>query len=86
MSTTDTGGRTAQILAEMADLHPQGMAPAAIFNDQGIFELEREKIFSRSWVYVAHESEVREEGDYVLRYILDVPLIVVRGEEGVVHV
>ena len=72
--------RAEQILAEMAELHPQGMAPAAIFNDAGIFAMERERIFARSWVYLAHESEIRDQGDYVLRHILDVPLVVVRGE------
>lgn len=84
--TEGQSARAQQVLAEMADLHPQGMAPAAIFNDPGIFALEREKVFARSWIYLAHESEIRDHGDYVLRYILDIPLIVVRGEEGAVHV
>lgn len=84
--TEGQSARALQVLAEMADLHPQGMAPAAIFNDPGIFALEREKVFARSWIYLAHESEIRDHGDYVLRYILDIPLIVVRGEEGAVHV
>lgn len=74
--------RAEAILDEMATLHPQGEAPAAIFNDPAIFALEREKVFARSWVYLAHESEIPEEGDYVLRYILDDPLVVVRGEDG----
>ena len=74
--------RAHEILDEMAELHPTGQAPAGIFNDPGIFAMEREKVFARSWVYLAHESEIPEQGDYVLRYILDDPFIVVRGEDG----
>lgn len=76
--------RARRILEEMAELHPTGQAPAAIFNDPGIFELERERVFARSWVYLAHESEIPEHGDYVLRYVLDDPYIVVRGEDGTI--
>ncbi len=74
--------RAHAILDEMAELHPTGQAPAGIFNDPGIFAMEREKVFARSWVYLAHDSEIPEPGDYVLRYILDDPFIVVRGEDG----
>jgi len=63
----------------------QGELPAGIFNDPEIFALERERIFARSWVFLAFESEIPAPGDYVLRYILDTPLIVVRSEDGVVR-
>ena len=86
MSTIDAAGvrrdRAQQILDEVGRLHPTGQLPAAIFNDAGIFELERDRVFARSWVYLAHESEIPEPGDYVLRYIMDDPFVVVRTEDG----
>lgn len=63
----------------------RGMIPAYIYNDPGVFELEKERIFSRSWMFVAHESEVPEPGDYVVRRVLQDSFIIVRDEGGVVR-
>jgi len=60
----------------------EGLIPAGIFNDPELFELEASRIFSRSWVYLAHVSEIPSPGDYVLRYILNNAFIVVRSEDG----
>jgi phenylpropionate dioxygenase-like ring-hydroxylating dioxygenase large terminal subunit len=51
-----------------------------------IFERERDRIFHRGWVYVAHTSEVPETGDYVTKQIGGEPVIVVRGKDGNVRV
>lgn len=58
-----------------------------IYTDPEIFELEMEKIFYRSWVYVAHESELPQPGDYKAAYIGLQPLIVSRGmDDGNIYV
>lgn len=62
------------------------LLPAAIFGDETVFQAELERIFSRCWVFVAHESEIPNPGDYVLRRIGLDPVIVVRDENGVVNV
>jgi len=59
-----------------------GMVSPAIYCDDEIFRLERERLFGRSWMYLAHESEIPEPGDYVLRRIVDDSFIVVRDENG----
>lgn len=75
----------------MADHHGmledvrRGMIPAHIYNDKGIFELERERLFSRTWMFVAHESEVPEAGDYVVRRVLEDSFIIARDEKGQVR-
>jgi len=53
-----------------------GMVSPAIYCDDEIFRLERERLFGRSWMYLAHESEIPEPGDYVLRRIVDDSFIV----------
>ncbi|CAN7548978.1 Rieske 2Fe-2S domain-containing protein [Pseudarthrobacter oxydans] len=60
----------------------RGMIPAHIYNDKEIFELEKERLFGRSWLFVAHESEVPEAGDYVVRRVLEDSFIISRDEKG----
>lgn len=60
----------------------RGMIPAHIYNDKEIFELEKERVFGRSWMFVAHESEVPEAGDYVVRRVLEDSFIISRDEHG----
>ena len=68
----------------LADVR-RGMIPAHIYNDREIFELEKERLFSRAWVFVGHESEIPQPGDYVVRRVLEDSFIVARDEEGEVR-
>ncbi|TDD81333.1 aromatic ring-hydroxylating dioxygenase subunit alpha [Actinomadura darangshiensis] len=63
----------------------RGMIPAHIYNDEQVFALEKERVFGRAWMFVAHESEIPEAGDYVVRRVLDDSFIVVRDEKGEIH-
>ena len=47
-----------------------------------IFELEMQRIFERSWVYVAHESQIPEPGDFLTTRIGTQPVIVGRDGRG----
>lgn len=58
---------------------------ARIFNDPEIYELERERVFGRAWVFLGHETEIEKPGDYVVRAIMDDQFIVVRDEQGKVR-
>ena len=62
------------------------MIPAHIYGDPEIFALERDRLFARSWVFLAHESEIPDPGDYVVRRVLADSFIVARDESGVVRV
>ncbi|MGI8721931.1 MAG: Rieske 2Fe-2S domain-containing protein [Geodermatophilaceae bacterium] len=68
----------------MADVR-RGMIPAHIYNDRDIFELEKERVFGRAWLFVAHESEIATPGDYVVRRLLEDSFIVTRDESGVIR-
>ncbi len=74
-----------ELAAVLADVR-RGMVPAHVYNDAGIFRLERDRLFARSWVFVAHESEIPSPGDYVVRRVLGDSFIVVRDETGTVRV
>src|SRR5579875_322579 len=62
-----------------------GRYPAGIYSDPDIFDLERDRVFARSWQFLAHESEVPKHGDFVVRRLLDDSFIVVRGDDGIVR-
>src|ERR1700744_5933755 len=64
----------------------RGMVPAHIYGDPDVFAAERDRLFPRSWVFLAHESEIPDPGDYVVRRVLTDSFIVVRDESGVVRV
>ena len=41
-----------------------------------------ERIFMRTWVYVGHDSEIAEPGDYKTTSIGTEPVVLSRGEDG----
>ncbi len=62
-----------------------GRAHSRIYTDERIFQLEIDRIFSRTWVYVGHESEVPNVGDFKTRVIGRTSVIMVRGKDAVVR-
>ena len=62
------------------------MIPAHVYADPEIFAAERDRLFARSWMFLAHESEIPDPGDYVVRRVLADSFIVARDEAGVVRV
>lgn len=71
----------AEVLAQIRN----GMLPAHIYNDADVYAAERDRIFPRSWLFVAHESEIPQNGDYVVRQVLDNSFIISRDRDGVIH-
>ena len=61
----------------------RGMIPAHVYADPEVFALERDRLFARSWVFLADESEIPDAGDYVVRRVLADSFIVARDETGV---
>jgi phenylpropionate dioxygenase-like ring-hydroxylating dioxygenase large terminal subunit len=70
-------------ISNLAEDLDQGFSlPASWYTDPAIVELERERIFMRSWQYVGRTAQVTEVGDYFTATVLDLPVVVVRGEQG----
>ena len=59
--------------------------PQRYFVSPEIFEEEQEKIFSRQWVLVGHQSQIAEAGDYFTAEIADESLIIVLDKRGTIH-
>jgi PAH dioxygenase large subunit len=60
----------------------QGTVSREAFVSDQVFQLEMERIFDRNWVFLAHETEIPEVGDFVVRTLGSAPVIVVREADG----
>lgn len=62
------------------------LVPVEIFNDEAVFKAEMDRIFGSTWVFVAHESEIPNKGDFVLRRIGLDKVIVTRDSDDKINV
>ena len=58
----------------------------SIYLDEDLFKIEMEKIFNTTWIYVGHESEVANPGDYKTAHIGLQPVILARHEDNELYV
>ena len=59
--------------------------PARAFTSRGFFELEVARIFYRRWMAVGFEATLPEPGDMRPVELLGQPLVLVRGDDGVLR-
>lgn len=57
-----------------------------LYTDSVIFDEEMDKIYSKTWIWVAHTSEVANPGDFKLSKVGREPVIVVRDRKGSLNV
>lgn len=57
----------------------------AMYEDPELFAEEMERIFKRTWVWIAHESEFPDKGSFRLSNVGLEPVIVVRDRKGNIH-
>lgn len=63
-----------------------GWIDRRIFWDEGIYQLELERIFARCWAFVGHDSQFAAPGDFVTTYIGHDAVIVAKDRRGEVNV
>lgn len=68
-----------------ADLALGKTLPVEFYFAPEVHSLEQERIFSKSWQYACHISLVEKPGDYAVARAGDVPILVTRGADGVLH-
>ncbi len=57
--------------------------PWSWYSDPDVLRREQERIFRRSWQYVGHAGRVEEVGGRFAGWAGDVPVLVVRSEDGI---
>lgn len=70
----------------LADLVQKDRVHTSLYTDPALFEQEMDKVFSSTWVWVAHASEIPEAGSYKTTFVGRQPVVVVRDRKQQVHV
>jgi phenylpropionate dioxygenase-like ring-hydroxylating dioxygenase large terminal subunit len=87
MSRYDVRGREELCDRIRKTVRPEvGEIPLFVYSDPAVYELEKERLFGRTWLFVGHTSEVPNPGSFVTRTMGEESVIVGRGDDTVVRV
>ena len=60
--------------------------PYWVYDDEDVYRKEQDGIYQGPvWNYLGLEAELPEQGDYKTTFVGDMPVIVVRGEDGTIN-
>ena len=63
-----------------------GKVHSSMYTSDQVFDDEMEAIFHHGWVFVGHDSEIPNPGDYVMRQLGKQPVVMTRDQDGGVNV
>mgnify|MGYP003322952128 FL=1 len=55
------------------------------WTDQRVYELENKGIFAKVWLFLGHESQIKNPGDFVQAFMCETPIILARGEDHKIY-
>lgn len=72
-----------------ADIRRASTLPGRVYSDPAYFELQKNRVFARSWQWIGDSSRVRAPGRVfpftLLEGSLDEPLVLTAGDDGIVR-
>ncbi len=77
---------SATTAASIASLFRKGQVHRDVYVSEEIYRLEMKHLFANAWVFVGHESQTANKGDYYTTQIGDQPVIQVRHSDGEIYV
>ncbi|SDH84415.1 aromatic ring-hydroxylating oxygenase subunit alpha [Alteribacillus bidgolensis] len=68
-----------------AMLPDEGKIPTYIMGSPSIHQLEKEKIFTKTWLFLGHESELPNNGDFITRDLAGYSIILNKDKNGTIR-
>ncbi len=72
--------------AQLADLIREDCVHRDVYTDPHIFDLEMQRIWGQAWIYIGHDSQIKEPGDYFATSMGKQPVLMTRHRDGKVYV
>ena len=69
----------------LLDYNSASTIPPRLYSEPSVFDLEKERMLTRSWVSVGHVSEIANSGDYFTVDFCEEPILVIRDKNNEVH-
>lgn len=85
MSAKGTADMTSAPPRRLGDLVRQDRVHRTVYVDEEIFRREMRQVFGRTWVYLAHESQVPEPNDFRTGNLGMRPIVLTRDRDGQLH-
>ncbi|MEM9631296.1 MAG: aromatic ring-hydroxylating dioxygenase subunit alpha [Pseudomonadota bacterium] len=72
--------------SEIAALFTGPQVHRDVYTSREVYQLEMRHLFANTWVFVGHESQTPNKGDYFTTQVGDQPVIQVRHSDGEIYV
>lgn len=59
--------------------------PGEFYREDAVYQAEMKSIWRRQWLFIGHDCQVPQAGDYFVADVDRDPILIVRGEDGVVR-
>jgi nitrite reductase/ring-hydroxylating ferredoxin subunit len=64
----------------------EGRVDPKVLADEGVYREELEKVFRKTWLYVGHESQIPDPGDYLINFMGEEEVFVLRDANHAIRV